>query len=180
MIPMLKKLLPRILILILAFGGLTYWFSTQKVLTSRIKKNTINTQTVAMASSELSASDLSSPTSPENTVLLSDTPLAETPLIEETPTMLSLREVFAAKYNKSDDNIFVAVDSEEGDYAKGSVDFDKSGYPATFYAYNQDGVWVIVAVENGVVACTTISGYSFPSSMIPQCYNQGSGTVVSR
>ena len=108
--------------------------------------------------------------------------LVDTTIVKEDDVITNLKGSFSKKYNKDVSNISVFIENLQTTFIKGSVDFDNSGYTATFYAYKslEDIDWEIVAVENGVVACTTIDPYNFPSTIIPQCYSYSSGTVVNR
>jgi hypothetical protein len=164
---MFKKVAPKLFVIITAFVGLWYWLGTQSPI---IVKPTVNASVIPVITTNPPAILPSTEPAPK----------VEVPKITVDPTLIPLKEAFASKYNRSTDSVFVVVDQNTGSYVKGAVDFDNSGYPATFYAYNNGTSFTVVAVENGVVSCSAISGYSFPNTLIPQCYNQSSGTVVSR
>ena len=184
---MFRNILLKLLILVLAFGSLAFWFGSQKSLGNRttilVDENVNAISEDEPLLQEETVEDIVQKTSDDNITSLDVQTINDASVIskiENTPDTLDLKNAFSTKYNKDPGVVSVVLESKEGPYAKGSVDFDNSGYPAIFYAYNADNSWVIVAVENGVVACSSISGYSFPNSMIPQCYDQSLGDVVSR
>lgn len=186
----MKYSLPfRILLIFCAFGGIYYfWYKNQSTSLSFNVPSLLETKedtslasfggsyeedTLDIATTSPSISDNSS----VDTVTLVDTTI-----VKEDTVITSLKSSFSKKYNKDVSNISVFIENLQAPFIKGSVDFDNSGYTATFYAYKslENGNWEIVAVENGVVACTIIDPYSFPSNIIPQCYSYSSGTVVNR
>lgn len=175
MMIMKKTLVVNVIILGATFLALSIWFSTQEITLSEVKKQFKNTPVVDVSPDIAGAETMDKPLLPEKICEGASCNIENKKSSEKL-----LKEAFSKKYNKNLESIFVIVETEEGLYAQGSVDFDNSGYPAKFFASNNNGEWEIVAVENGVVACAAIEEYSFPRSMIPQCYSITSGKVVTR
>lgn len=177
---MKKKILLKLLFIIATFGALGYFFGSQISISDKIEEFPAFHTEVSATQIEnvLPTQDVS--TNPTNIEIDKNITNSNPKETTASPEILLLKEAFSKKYNKSVDSIFVVIEAKIDSYYKGSVDFDNSGYPATFYAFNNKDSFVIVAVENGVVPCNLISGYAFPNSIISQCYSQSSGSVVSR
>ena len=47
-------------------------------------------------------------------------------------------------------------------------------------AAKTSGEWVIVADGNGTVLCSDIEDYDFPVSMVPECWDETTQTLVTR
>lgn len=162
-----------------AFAALGFWYSTQNIPV--VEKPIAKSSDISSYGGEHVVEVI--PTTEVTTPVI--TPEKESvvviPVSDITKGDLLLRQTFATRYNKPVEAVSVSVEKRNGNYVKGSVDFDASGYGAAFFAIqNTSTEWNIVAVENGVIACTTIDPYSFPSDIIPQCYSYATGTVVNR
>lgn len=172
-----KQIVIKLLFIVTVFGALGYFFGSQ--IPNQDKQNIVSNLNLTQPKEVLSEETKVPVPQEQKKVEIKNTDVAQNSTQESSDT-LPLKEAFSKKYNKSIASIFVIIESKSGAYVKGSVDFDNSGYPATFYAAKKGDVYVIVAVENGVVPCTSISGFSFPSSMISQCYSSSAGAVISR
>jgi len=165
------------------FGGLWIWFGNQNTYKTPVFTNKVEDTSVKSYGGE-SPSITPVGTTEVILTLVTTSPSINVPEVkiqDLSSDQLPLKQAFAAKYSKDISSIFVNIESQVDDFIKGSVDFDNSGYAATFYAVKSDNSsWNIIAVENGVISCSIIDPYSVPSSLIPQCYSYSSGTVVNR
>lgn len=184
----------KFLLIFSVFGGIYFfWYKNQSISVSSnpyvIKETKEDTSIASFGGSYVEANLVIAATSPN----IIDTVVAPTsPVVSSTikgvsneldyDVTLNLKNAFSKKYNKDISNVSVFIEIFQESFIKGGVDFDNSGYTATFYAYKslENTDWEIVAVENGVVACNIIDPYNFPSNIITQCYSYSSGTVVNR
>lgn len=117
--------------------------------------------------------------SPE--VMPSPTP-GETPTVEEETKsdLEQIKEAFVEKYNKPLGDITATIDQNTGTYANGGVKFAGEIGGAWWLAYNDGSGWIIVADGNGSVLCADIEGYNFPTSMVPECWDEATSTLIQR
>jgi len=90
------------------------------------------------------------------------------------------KELFADKYNKPIGDITLTIDENTGTHANGGVKFAGEIGGAWWLMAKSGGDWVIVADGNGTVPCSAIEPYNFPTSMVPECWDEGTGTLVVR
>lgn len=169
----------KLILIVGAFAALGFWYSTQNI--PIVEKPIAKSSDISSYGGEHVVEVI--PTTEVTTPVT--TPAKDSvvvvPILDVTQGDLILRQTFATKYNKPLEAVAVSIEKRNGNYVKGSVDFDASGYGASFFAIqNTSTEWNIVAVENGVIACSTIDTYIFPSDIIPQCYSYSTGTVVNR
>jgi hypothetical protein len=93
-----------------------------------------------------------------------------------------IKQALIKKNNWTNMEIEVTVSKNDGQYASGGVKEKGSeaggGY---FFAVKDGGVWKIVADGNGTISCDSLVPYpDYPSSMIPECYDEQTGQVVKR
>lgn len=80
---------------------------------------------------------------------------------------------------KETDGITVTVSTNDGQYASGTVTAQGGG--GYFYAIKVNGEWKIVADGNGTISCASLIPYpDYPSSLIPECYDEKTGTTIKR
>jgi hypothetical protein len=92
----------------------------------------------------------------------------------------AIKEAFAEKYDRPLDQINLTVDELTSDYAKGGVHFVGETGGGWFLAAYVDDAWVIVDDGNGTVSCQKIEEYDFPTSMVPECYDEIEAVSVTR
>lgn len=76
----------------------------------------------------------------------------------------------------------IEITKDMGDYVEGTVkQTDAVAGGGYFYAArDESGEWVIAADGNGAIMCEEIEPYDFPTEMIGKCYDDASGTEVTR
>lgn len=110
----------------------------------------------------------------------SPSPIPTAP-VEETKTDLEqIKEVFAAKYSKEMEEITATIDENTSTHANGGVKFEGEIGGAWWLAYYDGTGWIIVADGNGSVMCDDIEGYDFPTSMVPECWDENTNQLVVR
>ncbi|MFH0773677.1 MAG: hypothetical protein V1922_05195 [bacterium] len=80
------------------------------------------------------------------------------------------------------DAIVVTISKNDGTYAKGGVTEKNAqaggGY---FFAVKDKGTWIIVADGNGTISCASLAPYpSYPTTLIPECWDEATGKLVQR
>lgn len=104
---------------------------------------------------------------------------APTAPAEETKSDLEqIKEAFAERYSKQLADVTVTIDENTGTYANGGVKFAGEIGGAWWLAYNDDSDWIIVADGNGSVMCADIEDYNFPTSMVPECWDEDTDTLI--
>jgi hypothetical protein len=91
-----------------------------------------------------------------------------------------IKESLFKKNNwKESDDINVTVSTNDGNYASGIVTSQGGG--GYFYAAKENGEWVIVADGNGLIMCSSLINYpKYPTSLIPECYDQTTEKSIKR
>jgi hypothetical protein len=86
-----------------------------------------------------------------------------------------IKEAFSKKYGQPIDKYIIAISTNTGTHAKGSVSFtDEMGGGIWFAAKTEKG-WELVADGQGPVLCSVADSYAFPSSLIPECIDALNG-----
>lgn len=92
----------------------------------------------------------------------------------------ALETAMKSKYGWGD-NYTVKVENISGTYAQGiSYPTDGSLGGGAFLAVRGDSGWQIVWDGNGAVNCRDIELYDFPINMLSQCYDDASGSMITR
>ena len=106
---------------------------------------------------------------------------------EETTVQLPVKsdkemisEAMATKYNKPVADADLTINENDSQYAQGLVKFAGEIAGGWWLAAKTSGDWVIVADGNGVVMCSDIAPYNFPTSMVPECWDETTQTNVTR
>lgn len=149
-------------VLLLVAGAGLFWFYQTKVV---VKPEEISTT--------------ATPTEIE--ALPSPTPLPPTPTGGQAVSDLDqIRQAFAEKYSKPLADVNVTLQNNTGEFANGGVQFEGEMGGGWWLAAKVSGQWVIVADGNGSVLCADIEGYDFPTSMVPECWDETTSTIIYR
>lgn len=149
-------------VLLLVAGAGLFWFYQTKIAVPAEQATPTATPTVEEA--------LSSPT-----------PISPTPTeTEEVSDLEQIRQALANKHSKPVEDANVTIQNNTGEYAKGGIVFEGEIAGGWWLAANIDGEWIIVADGNGSVLCADIEGYDFPTSMVPECWDEATSQIVYR
>lgn len=93
-----------------------------------------------------------------------------------------IKQALIKKNNWTNMDIEVTINKNEGMYVSGAVKEKGSnvggGY---FFAAKVNGEWKIVADGNGTISCESLVPYpDYPVSMIPECWSEKTGKLVTR
>ncbi len=150
-----------VVLLLLAGAGL-FWFYQAKIATP--------SEQVPTATPTPTVEALSSPTPPPPTPTKA----------EEASDLEQIRQAMADKYNKSEEDANVTIQNNDGEYAKGGIVFEGEMGGGWWLAAKVGNDWIIVADGHGSVLCADIQGYDFPTSMVPECWDEATSTLISR
>ena len=71
------------------------------------------------------------------------------------------------------------VTTVQGDYAKGEA--GSTGGGAQWFAAKVNGVWKLVFIGNGTIACSDLTNYpNYPAAWIPECWDAATQKSVTR
>ena len=88
-----------------------------------------------------------------------------------------ITQAMATKHSKTVAETDLSINENDGSYAQGVVIFDGAVSGGWWLAAKTGDDWVIVADGNGVVQCDDLTGYSFPTSMVPECWDETTSSL---
>jgi len=101
----------------------------------------------------------------------------EEPCVDEE----AIKQALVAKHGWNTEDIIFTVSKSEGSYASGGIREKEAVGGGMWFAAEVGGEWQIVFDGNGVITCASLVDYpDFPTSMIPECYNETTGQMVTR
>lgn len=113
----------------------------------------------------------------------------ETPLPTTQPTLApapqasdedQIRQAMATKHNKSVADTDISINENTGTHASGVVKFAGEIAGGWFLAAKTTGDWQIVADGNGTVICADIDPFNFSTTMVPECWDDTTQTLITR
>ncbi len=107
-------------------------------------------------------------------------PFTPTEAEEEVSDLEQISQALADRHSKPVEDANVTIQDNDGEYAKGGVVFEGEIGGGWWLAAKVDGEWIIVADGNGSVLCADIEGYDFPTSMVPECWDEATSTIIYR
>lgn len=91
-----------------------------------------------------------------------------------------VHDALVAKHGSTAASLTVRVKDLSGDYAKGEASESGMG-GGIWFAAKENGVWQLVYDGNGIIQCSDLKEYpDFPSSLIPQCFDEKANTLITR
>ena len=101
----------------------------------------------------------------------------ETPVVDDETQIIA---AMAARHSKNVSDVDLTINENDGTHAQGLVKFVGEIAGAWWLAAKDASGWTIVADGNGTVMCTDIAPYNFPTSMVPECWDDTTNTLVTR
>jgi|GEM_PF-1813895 len=110
----------------------------------------------------------------------------EEPCITEKSTTGDIEEVIISdiskaliqKHGDSAKNIQITVSKVEGLYAVGGAKEEMGG--GMWLAAKVEDEWKLVWDGNGTIGCALLAQYDYPASIVPECWNEETGTSIAR
>ena len=123
------------------------------------------------------------PASSTPTVVSSLTPTiipSPTATVDETLALIkAVKAALVVEHGPGAASLDVTVSKIDGNYAEGAASAQGGG--AMWFAAKVNGVWKLVWDGNGQIDCSSLIAYpSFPTDMIPECWNSATNTLVTR
>ena len=109
------------------------------------------------------------------------TPTASpTPSVDEMSTIkAAVKKALVVEHGDSANELNITVSKISGDFSQGGA--SASGGGGMWFAAKVNGDWKLVWDGNGTILCTDLTAYpNFPTSMIPECYDQAGNKTVKR
>lgn len=122
-----------------------------------------------------------SPTPTIEPILNTGTPSATTvtPTVDETATLIAaVRAGLIAEHGAGAAGMTITVSKIVGNFAQGGASDQGGG--GMWFAAKVNGVWKLAWDGNGTISCTSVNPYNFPTSMIPECWNDATQTNIKR
>ncbi|MFC1710178.1 hypothetical protein ACFL0F_00765 [Patescibacteria group bacterium] len=91
-----------------------------------------------------------------------------------------IKAAMAQKHGKGVEEVNLSVGDMSGIYASGVVSFAGEIGGGWWLAVKSGDEWIIVADGNGTVMCNDIDPYNFPISMVPECWDDATQTLITR
>lgn len=103
-----------------------------------------------------------------------------TPSINETTAVIAAVKAAIEKEHGADANgLTYTVKKIDGNYAEGAANAEHGG--GMWFAAKVSGVWTLVWDGNGEILCSNLTAYpDFSKTMISECYNDKTNTMVTR
>jgi hypothetical protein len=98
----------------------------------------------------------------------------------QTSAVEEIRQAMATKHNKSVSDTDISINEITANHASGVVKFAGEIAGGWFLAAKTVGDWQIVADGNGTVSCADIDPFNFPTSMVPECWDDSTQTLITR
>jgi|GEM_PF-1984859 len=112
-----------------------------------------------------------------------DSPSTSEPSVPEESdesVIETLKLLFAQKYEKRIDDIFVTISKREGNYLVGGVKFAGEETEAYILAAKVNESWKIIFDGNGMWTCDIVDVVDFPSTLVSECLDENTMEVVNR
>lgn len=106
--------------------------------------------------------------------------ITQAPTTPTTADIEGIRQAMAMKHSRNKNDVTVTVSKFDGTHASGGVKFAGDVAGGWFLAAKPGASWVIADDGNGTISCDVIAPYSFSSTMVPECWDEGSQKIIYR
>ena len=111
---------------------------------------------------------------PKETIVPTAIPEAS-PAEESIETQL--KKAFSLKFGNPVSDVNLTISKETPTHASGGVSFSGEMGGGWWLAAKVGSTWKLVADGNGTVICDDVEPYAFPTSMVPECWDEATGTL---
>lgn len=147
-------------VLFFGVGGLAFWFYQQKISPPLIDSVV-----------ELKPTSNSTPIPTVMPTVITTPGISDEQLI---------KQALADRHSKTVGETEMSINHNTGTHAQGVVRFTGEISGAWWLAYNDGSGWLIVDAGNGTISCAVIAPYNFPTSLVPECYDEATSTLIVR
>lgn len=163
------------LIIVFVAGALTFWYFSNRFQLQ--KKEAVFSPS---PQSSASVSQIIPQASSENTAAPSFLPSPAASTLSGPSDETLIKQAMASRHSKSIGDTEISCNILRPPYASGTVRFAGEIGGGWFLAYKQGGNWIIVDDGNGTISCQTIAPYNFPKDIVPECWDETSGSLINR
>lgn len=97
---------------------------------------------------------------------------------EKATLIAAVKAALVAEHGSASASLNVTVSKLEGNYAQGMA--SEQGGGGLWLAAKVNGTWKLVWDGNGTISCATVNPYNFPTTLVPECYNDATQKTVAR
>jgi hypothetical protein len=97
--------------------------------------------------------------------------------IGNSDTLEAIKLEFSTKYDKPIENYIVNVTSDNGKYAKGTINERTSVGGGVWFAAKTNNGWELVFTGNGIITCDIVEKYDFPKDIVTGCVDTNNNNV---
>ncbi len=107
--------------------------------------------------------------------------ISPTTIIDETEVIKTeIKQALINKHGQNADKLTVTVSKIIDNYSSGGASVVSEG-GGMWFAAKENNHWNLVWDGNGIILCQDLVSYpDFPSSMIPECYDQKTNKLIKR
>ncbi len=105
---------------------------------------------------------------------------ASPPQTQEEDLVMIFKNLFAAKFDHSTEETNIGINQKEKAHVSGTVSFAGEMGGGWFLGAKINNKWVIVDDGNGTVSCEKIAPFDFPTDMVPECWKESTGKLITR
>lgn len=99
--------------------------------------------------------------------------------VDETAILTAaVKTGLVAEHGPDAANMTITVSKIQGNFAQGGA--SEQGGGAMWLAAKVNGTWKLAWDGNGTISCTSVDPYNFPTSMVPECWNDATGKLITR
>lgn len=99
---------------------------------------------------------------------------------EKAAVTAAVKAGLVAEHGQSASSMNVTVSKIVGNFAQGGAVDPASVGGAMWLAAKTGSGWKLVWDGNGTISCEKIEPYNFPVSMLPECWNEATGKLITR
>ena len=165
-----KAIVFGIVLLLVGLGG-GYYFATNYKLVPQISPAGSGSTTTP------DTQQTSESLTPTSTQSITGSP---TPTADETAALITaVKAGLVAEHGSNASSMNVTVSKIQGNTAKGGAIDPGSVGGAMWLAAKVSGEWKLVWDGNGTISCEKTDPYDFPISMVPECWNEATGKLIT-
>ncbi len=91
---------------------------------------------------------------------------------------VAMKQALVAKHGSNANELNITVSKIVGTHATGGA--SSTGGGGMWLAAKVNGTWKLVWDGNGTIGCADIAPYNFPTSMVPECWNDATQKLIIR
>lgn len=169
-----KAMVFGIILLVLGVGGGYYIGTTYKLVPQEAA-----TTDPSASSGQGTTTSVTEETTP--VLIPTEATGTATPTTDEKAALIvAVKAGLVAEHGPSANSMNVTVSKIVGNFAQGGAVDPASVGGAMWLAAKTGSGWKLVWDGNGTISCESTDPYNFPVSMLPECWNEATGKLITR